>query len=338
MLHNLGNKIWYIIVIFLLIVGGGVLYINKMTSYNSYSNSYYDCSDFIYDKNTQTLNIHVSANGHGIGNRLKKLFSYMRYYTPKTVNLYWPDEGWVTAKFDDLFKFDYPVNLIVFNHVREVPNNRRFCLAPLERNRKIVDVLYQYIKDYRLLVAKTDFIDTKPFNVDAKFNIIPENIVEIYANYFKHITPSKKVLKRLKDININDNVVTIQVRTNEDWQNYFGGVHELDAFYEKMNKYPDDTIFYLSAMSKEVASEFYKRFPNRIIELPNKDYHSMIDATADMFILGSTKETLCSFESTFCEVGWYLNGAKSKVTVIGDDKNWKIKISIDPIIDSIPSN
>ena len=130
----------------------------------------------------------------------------------------------------------------------------------------------------------------------------------------------------------------MQVRTNKDWEKYFGGTHELDAFFEKMNEYPEDTIFYLSAMNKEVANKFYEKYPNRIIELPNKNYNSMIDATADMFVLGSTKETLCSFESTFCEVGWYLNGAKSKVSVIGDDKNWKIKITKDPIIDSIPSN
>ena len=78
---------------------------------------------------------------------------------------------------------------------------------------------------------------------------------------------------------------------------------ELETFFEAMNKYPDDTIFYLSAMSKNIADKFYEKYPNRIIELPNKNYNSMIDATADLFILGSTKETLCSYMSTFCEVG-----------------------------------
>lgn len=49
-------------------------------------------------------------------------------------------------------------------------------------------------------------------------------------DYFEHIHPSDKVLARIKDVVINDKVVTVQVRTNKDWNEYFVGSHELDDF------------------------------------------------------------------------------------------------------------
>ena len=61
----------------------------------------------------------------------------------------------------------------------------------------------------------------------------------------------------------------------------------------------------------------------------------MIDAVADMYILGSTDETLCSYMSTFCEVGWWLNGANSKVTVIGNGESFTRKADTLEIIDYI---
>ena len=132
-------------------------------------------------------------------------------------------------------------------------------------------------------------------------------------------------MERLNELNLPEKLVTVQVRSAPDWEKTFGK-YDYNSFFEVMDKYSSDTYFYLSAMSKEVANIFYSRYPNRIIELPNKNYNSMIDATADMFILGSTDNTICSLYSTFCEVGWWLNGAKSKVTVVGSDEHWKKKM------------
>ena len=53
--------------------------------------------------------------GSGLGNRLKKIVSYLRYYNPKHLNLYWPTENWVTARFYDLFTPEWKTTITEFN-------------------------------------------------------------------------------------------------------------------------------------------------------------------------------------------------------------------------------
>lgn len=268
---------------------------------------------FGFDEASSTLNLHFE-NYHGIGNRLKKLISYVRYYKPNNINLFWTDRGWVSAKFSDLFYFYYPATIWEYNDPRFIDDKHPKS-----------NPLFKYVRGWGLLVAKNDFKSSKPFSIDRQYNNIPEEVIDIYDDYFGMLKPSEKVKNRMNDVKIDENVVCVQVRNHPDYERWFGGNEKLETFFEAMNEYPDDTIFYLSAMSKNIADKFYEKYPNRIIELPNKNYNSMIDATADLFILGSTKETLCSYMSTFCEVGWWLNGGKSKVKVIGNGKYFKRK-------------
>ena len=232
---------------------------------------------FGYDDNTKTLNLHFE-DYHGIGNRLKKLISYVRYYKPQNINLFWTDKGWVSAKFHDLFEFSYPANIHEFNNPSLINDKHR-----------LANPLFKYVRGWGLLVAKNDFKSVEPFSIDRQYNKIPYEVIEIYAKYFSLIKPSLAVLNRLNDVNIDENMVCVQVRNHIDYERWFGGNEKLDTFFKIMDEYPKDTIFYLSAMSSDIANKFYEKYPNRIIELPNKNYNSMIDATADLFILGSTK-------------------------------------------------
>ena len=277
-----------------------------------------------YNPNTKVLSLHFE-NYHGLGNRLKKIISYVRYYRPSQINLYWTDTGWVSAKFLDLFKFNYVPVVKEFNNKRLI-NDRTLLANPL----------FKYVRGWGLLVAKNDFKTTEPFSIDRMYNKIPQELIDIYVPYFTALEPSDLVKERIKSVYLPSNCVTVQVRNAPDYEEWFGGNEKLETFFKIMDSYPNDTMFFISAMSKEVANVFYRRYPERITELPNKNYKSMIDATADMFILGSTDETLCSYMSTFCEVAWWLNGAKSKVTVVGDGKFIKRKIDKLEIMDFIP--
>lgn len=256
--------------------------------------------------------VHVRVwYGAGLGNRIKCIVSNLRYYKPKHLNLYWQDTDWVSAKFFDLFKIVGPLSVSEFNDINLI----RIASYP--------EPLNPYNGGVDLLVAQNEFKNKKYRPIDGEYNNIPPEIIKKYRPWFSLFKPSDKVQARINEVSLPQNAVAVQVRNAPDWQNYFGGNEPSEVFFELMDKYPKNTIFYLSAMSKEAAEPFYQRYGHRIVELPNKDYHSMVDATADMFILGSTKEAIYSIGSTFSEVGWWLGGAKAKVTVAGSKDHWQ---------------
>lgn len=280
-----------------------------------------------YSQETETLDLYFS-DYQGLGNRLKYLISYIRYYKPKNLRLHWPSRGWVSERFSDLFVLDLPIRISEHNALIQLSQHDLVKANPL----------FSYVNTWGLIVAKTDYGDREiPQPIDFKYNDIHPKLINIYKPYFSHIHPSDKIKKRLLEVKLPENTVSVQVRNASDWEKYYGSNEQLSSFFNVMDNLPTDTTFYLSAMSKEIADEFYKRYPNRIIELPNKNYFSMIDATADMYILGSAKHILCAFHSTFCEVAWWLGGAKAKVTVIGSDKNWNRELTTIELIDDIPS-
>ena len=280
-----------------------------------------------YSAETKTLDLYF--NGYqGLGNRLKYLVSHVRYYKPQNLKIHWPNRGWVKARFSDLFILDLPIKITENNALIEMTKSRTDKANPL----------FKYVNTWGLIVAKTDYSHGEtPKSIDFEYKNISPKLIDIYKQYFTHIHPSAAVKKRISEINLPEDAVCVQVRNAPDWYNYFGKNENLSSFFNIMDTFSKDTVFYLSAMSKDISDEFHKKYPNRIIELPNKNYYSMVDAAADMYILGSTNNLLCSFHSTFCEVAWWLNGAKADVTVVGSAKGWKIKPSSVEIIDAIPS-
>lgn len=250
--------------------------------------------------------VHVRLDAtSGIGNRIKKIISYMRYYSPKHINLYWEKEDWVTASFFSLFSPKWDTSVTEYNS--EIMIN----------NFKYNEPLTEYISEYSLLVTAKDFPNAPIQRIDALYNKTPENLKKIYLPYFENLHPSAQVAARINSVTLPENTVAVQIRNAADWEKSGKKNIPLDKFFKAMDTYPADTYFFISTMSKEVSTPFHQRYGNRIIELPNKDYNSMIDATADMYLLGRTKEAIYSYGSTFPEVGWWLGGGKSKVRIIG---------------------
>ena len=79
-------------------------------------------------------------------------------------------------------------------------------------------------------------------------------------------------------------------------------VSSIETICAAMEREAPDTLFFISAMNDEIASLFKARFKGRVIELPNKCYSSMVDAVADMWLLGHSAKMIVSPGSTFSEV------------------------------------
>lgn len=91
--------------------------------------------------------------------------------------------------------------------------------------------------------------------------------------------------------------------------------------FSNMEREAPDTLFFISAMNDEIASLFKARFKGRVIELPNKCYSSMVDAVADMWLLGHCAKMIVSPGSTFSEVAWWWGGAKIPVVHLKSEYN-----------------
>lgn len=272
--------------------------------------------------------VHIKlTNASGIGNRIKNIISHIRYFQPKHINLYWDDKGWVSAKFFDLFSPKWNTTITEYNSQHQIYNIFNYN-----------EPLYPYINTYALLVAEDDFKNKKHQFIDGQYNNIPPEIIDIYTPYFRALEPSMQVKQRINQLNIPKNYVSVFFRNSDDWEKFFNANEPVESFFKIIDTFPSNTIFYLSTLSKETALPFYKRYPNRIIELPNKNYTSMIDTVADMYILGNSHTGIYSIGSTFSEVAWWLGGAKQKVIIVGSNKHWikQIKVEKLKILSQIP--
>jgi hypothetical protein len=110
--------------------------------------------------------------------------------------------------------------------------------------------------------------------------------------------------------------VSVHVRDNSQWRAANRG-NDLNNFFEVLDKYPTDEVFFLASCDENVSLSFRKRYGKRIIELENKDVRSSIDAVTELFLLSRGKELIASYGSTFSEVAWWLSGADIKVIEVG---------------------
>lgn len=240
----------------------------------------------------------------GIGNRLKYFASLYEYYKPQKFTLVWKKKGWVTASFSELFQFESKAEMIELYSEKDVKKYKKLFKS---------ECLYKQGYHWKLY-AKED--------IDLKYNDISEENRKLYLDFFNKLKPSAQVKKRIKDIDLPRGTVALQVRNNLDWEKA-GRNENLEDFVKQMQKFPQNTMFFLSAMSSKVSDYFKSQFPDRIIELPNKNYSLMIDAVADIFLLSRCQNGIYSYGSTFAEVAWWIGGAKAQVSVVGNEKNWK---------------
>lgn len=260
------------------------------------------------DKNTI-----VVAQDSGIGNRIQFMASAIRIYNIKDFDLYWTTDGWVSAAFSDLFDFEWDYEVREHRELvmrRNLPEEAPIC----------------YTKGWRLYISPEDGLSRffpwlydnaeHGFSIDFEYNRIPERIRDIYRPFFKRLKPSKAVFERISAVELPENTVALQVRNNSDWQAHNRNIG-LEKYFAKMEKYPKNTKFFLCAMNKETENAFIERFGGRIIVQKEKNYKSMIDAAADLFLMAQCSRMVLSFESSFGCLAWWLGGAAAKVEIVG---------------------
>lgn len=245
----------------------------------------------------ETVDVALFPSRMGLANRLFGMVNAIKRFNPKKMNIYWKDTGWVSSKFKDLFEFDN-ININEFNSREEIYNWEN------SKNEIIVNFPSP-------LLVSNDRVSRTLFNDN-----ITEDVKKDFAPIFKHILPSELVKQRMNNVSIPMDCVALQIRNNYDWVEA-GRNSSLESFINEIHKFPKETLFYLSCMNMETSKQIKENFPNRIIELPNKDYSSMVDAVADMYIMSKCSRAIYSWGSTFGEFAFWLSGATQKTVLAG---------------------
>ena len=92
------------------------------------------------------------------------------------------------------------------------------------------------------------------------------------------LEPSDKVKERINSLSLPENYTALQVRNAPDWDDY-GRNENLQLFLDEIKTFPKDTIFYLSAMNKDISDFIKNNSDYKICELIEKNYKSMYSVT-----------------------------------------------------------
>ncbi|GEM_PF-2452563 len=256
----------------------------------------------------------ININYMGLGNRLKLLASYHANYGLDDVTLLWNQRGWVNCRLSDIIHIDGVKNFKEYS----MPLNR--FLPPIithpEKKTFRERAYWRFDVDDEL---SDNFLITRRGNtfpaIDFCFERTPQKYLDLYRKFFAMLKPSNAVQKRMSEVSVDNKMVCVQVRNTTDPGDH-PNVPKLESIVEQMQKFPHHTQFFISTMDQSISQFFYQALSGRIFELPHKDYRSMIDATADLYLLSQGSHLIFPNGSTFGEVSWWLGGGQQKVIMM----------------------
>ncbi len=263
----------------------------------------------------------------GLGNRLKGMANYYSHGYRKFL-LLWRDDSWVTAPFDDLFVLEGCK--IYKSHWRWTHHFFRYFVPDIGLSDFRKYPFWSFLlphdfKDKQFIRYWNWWGECKEnskvyYSIDWRYNDIPQEIRELYRPFFKALKPSVKVLNRIHSFSNMDikQFVGVHIRNTNNPEDK-KMVCSIQTVFDEMSAYSDDTFFFMCCHTVDVSDAVRKAFPNRIFELPNKDYNSMIDSVADMYLLGQCKFLILSPTSSFSECAWWWSGAKIPVTMLDEE-------------------
>lgn len=258
---------------------------------------------YFHDARRRNRKYVVLGDSHiGIGNRLIALANTYSWFGKDNISLVWAMDSWVPMPFEDLFEMTDAPGFEVISHVR----NR------WSRRLQIPMIVEKTCKWWQFWIPEALTAKLPKGNVFCLYNDIPIELRGVFLPFFRQLRPSAKVQERIAACKVADNAVRVQIRNSSD-KHDAAGVASIKTFVEKMKGYPESQLFYVSCMNAEVSAEVRRALPGQIVELPNKNYSSMIDAVADMWLLGGGTEMICQRGSTFAEVAWWWRECASTV-------------------------
>ena len=256
----------------------------------------------------------INSDYMGLGNRLKLLAIYDASYGLDHTTLYWNRQGWVNTSLGEI------IHIEGTSGFREVPINLKSWMVPIithptksywrSRGYWRFDVDAELPSDY--LIERQGCVFPA---VDFLFGDTPQPYLNRYLRFFARLRPSPAVAARVSAVQLRPQDVAVQVRITLD-KNDAANVPRAETYLRHMRAFPADTRFFISAMDETVSAIFREVFGDRVVELPGKQYRSMIDATADMYLLSQPGTLLASGGSTFGEVAWWLGGGRQAVVKI----------------------
>ena len=267
----------------------------------------------------------VLRNTQGMCNRIKVFFSSLRFDADfnETLHMYWPIEGMSRTPFLSLFSFDL-LQIVEHNEAFKSCSDRQEVNIGKKRVWRLDIEEGEVPPGFTKAYPKTKTEQSEC--IDLEYNRIPEKVRDVYRKYFDALKPSENVSKRMNELKLPEYYVGVHIRLNEEWKQWNrsngSGTRQ---FIRVMRKYPPNTMFFLASCDAKVAEEIKRHFPERVLELPKKDYLGDLDAIADLYLLAGSNELIATFGSSFSEVAWWLGGAKSKVRVVGSYFLWRIQ-------------
>ena len=264
----------------------------------------------------------------GLGNRLKAIASVWTLGY-RRILMAWRSDGWVDMPYDSLFQI----------------KNCRICSFSSGGGYEILRVLFRrflptgifckYNPFWSFVLPKWfqrekyrhvwSFVPSPPkkniYSIDFRFDEIDEDIREYYRPFFANLMPSEEVWRRIRMMGeLPEDIVTVQVR-NTDSKADAKEVCSIETIFTVMDGYSVSQKFFISTMNQSISQKFHRRYGERVMELPHKNPKSLIDAVADMWLLGRGREMIVSPCSTFSEVAWWWSGARIPVKHLKSEYN-----------------
>lgn len=253
----------------------------------------------------------ININYMGLGNRLKLLAIYDAAFGLDHTTVYWNRQGWVNCTLADILRIDGVTDF------KEVPITEKKWMVPVITHPSRP---YWWPRGYWRFDVDAPLPDhylierrgrTFPA-IDFLYGDTPQPYLDRYLAFFARVRPSPEVAARIAELEVGEHDVCVQVRITVDEQDR-ANVPRAESYLRLMRQFPEHTRFFLSTLDASVTEVFRQALGDRILELPGKRYRSMVDATADMFLLARGGTYIVSGGSTFGEVAWWLGGGRQKV-------------------------
>ncbi|MFY9514101.1 MAG: hypothetical protein WAQ05_24315 [Rubrivivax sp.] len=253
----------------------------------------------------------INIDYMGLGNRLKLLAIYDASFGLDNTTLFWNREGWVNCTMADIVSIDGVTGF------REVPITEKRWMVPVITH---PSKPYWWPRGYWRFDVDAELPDSYLIErrgrifpaVDFLYAATPQPYLDRYLAFFARVRPSAEVAARIAEVPVQADDVCVQVRITVDPKDR-ANVPRIESYLRRMQEFPAHTRFFISTLDGSVSAAFRAAFGNRILELPGKRYRSMVDATADMYLLSKGGTYIVSQGSTFGEVSWWLGGGRQRV-------------------------